>query len=210
MNNGKVFLSYSWAHTLQPAHTSASGGHLSNAPKNFSQRLAKPNNSRERKKKIRAWLKNSLASLAQMIFRFAKCNAKCVPLHLTWNYCVHSCHVFRALAFCSACIGASCAKNLTKTKCEIWDAVINEQENLNPHCLRYRNYMRLTDLRVVCGKRMSFVYFSIRLKEKINADVNQRQCEMCFEFCVHDLVDYPIFIRTESTKATANPLIKNV
>lgn len=157
MNNGKVFFpSAVFVSTHQPAHTSANGGHLSNAPKNFSQRLAKPNNSRKRKKKIQAWLKNSLASLAQMIFRFAKCDAKCLPLHLTRNYCVHSCHAFHAPAPCSACSRASCAKNLMKTKCEIWDAVINEQENLDSQCLRYRNYVRSTDLRVVCGKRMSF------------------------------------------------------
>lgn len=119
--------------------------------------------------------------------------------------CVLSCHASHAPALCSACSGASCAKNLMKTKCEIWNAVINEQENLDPHCLHYRNYVRLTDLRVVCGKRMSFVCFSIRLEEKINADVNQRHClwscsEMCFEFCVHDLVNYPIFIRTEMSQ----------
>lgn len=50
-----------------------------------------------------------------------------------------------------------------------------------------------------------FRSFSIRLEEKIYADVNKMHClwnysEMCSEFCVHDLVDYPIFIRTEMSR----------
>lgn len=117
-----------------------------------------------------------------MIFRFTKCNAKCVPLRphstKTTPYTVRSMcavcarstlHASRSVE-CKCCEyrycsrEVSCAKYLMKTKCEIWDVVINEQENLASHCLRFQNY--------VSTSQRIFAQFSVRVRKKNSVTKN--------------------------------------
>lgn len=114
-------------------------GHLPNAPETFAT-IKKANNSTERKKeKPDHGLKNSLAVLAQMVIRFARRNAKCVPLHFDWK---SRCMQFARNPAVRDIVGIDCS-SVVKL-CEQFDEnkmwnmrryVINERENLAFRCL---------------------------------------------------------------------------